>query len=45
MSDHDGASRAAPSSWTIVVLAWLGVGLPMLWGLWMTVKKMAALFR
>ncbi len=29
----------------ILVLAWLGVGLPMLWGVLITVKKAALLFR
>lgn len=45
MSDREGGSEVAHSNWAIVILAWLAVSLPMLWGLWMTVKKMAALFR
>ena len=28
-----------------LIAAWLGVGLPMLWGVLMTVKKAALLFR
>jgi hypothetical protein len=28
-----------------VVLAWLAVALPLLWGVWQTVKKAAVLFR
>jgi hypothetical protein len=35
----------AGSSWVIVVLAWLPVTLPLLWGIWQTVKKAAVLFR
>jgi hypothetical protein len=30
---------------TRVVLAWLPVTLPLLWGIWQTVKKAAVLFR
>lgn len=33
------------SSWVAVVLAWIAVGVPMLWGVWMTLKKAAVLFR
>ena len=29
----------------IVVLAWLPVLLPLLWGIWQTVKKASVLFR
>jgi hypothetical protein len=30
---------------TILVLAWLAVGLPLLWGVGQTISKAAALFR
>ena len=33
------------TGWIAVVLAWVAVGLPMLWGVWMTLKKAALLFR
>lgn len=33
------------TSWFAVALAWLAVGVPMLWGVWMTLKKAALLFR
>jgi hypothetical protein len=29
----------------LVVLAWLPVTVPLLWGIWQTVKKAAVLFR
>jgi hypothetical protein len=32
-------------NWVAVVLAWLPVTLPLLWGIWQTVKKAAVLFR
>jgi hypothetical protein len=41
----DGSGEPAGSSWAIVVLAWLPVTLPLLWGIWQTVKKAAVLFR
>ena len=33
------------TNWAMVVLAWLPVTLPLLWGIWQTVKKAAVLFR
>jgi hypothetical protein len=38
-------NEAAPSNRMMVVLAWLPVTLPLLWGIWQTVKKAAVLFR
>ncbi len=35
----------AGSSWIAVALAWLAVGIPMAWGVWMTLKKALLLFR
>lgn len=32
-------------SWIVVALAWLAVGVPMLWGIWTTIKKASLLFR
>jgi hypothetical protein len=31
--------------WGLVVLAWVLVGVPLLWGVWNTLLKAAALFR
>lgn len=31
-------------SWGLVALAWLLVGVPLLWGIWNTLLKAAALF-
>jgi hypothetical protein len=45
VAKNDGSEEAAGSSWFIVVLAWLPVTLPLLWGIWQTVKKAAVLFR
>ena len=44
----EAAGKGAESragSWLLVALAWIGVGLPLLWGVWMTLKKAAQLFR
>jgi hypothetical protein len=38
-------NREARNRLTMVVLAWLPVTLPLLWGIWQTVKKAAVLFR
>jgi hypothetical protein len=35
----------AEASWVLVVLAWLPVTVPLLWGIWQTVKKASILFR
>lgn len=29
----------------LVAAAWIAVGVPLLWGVWMTLKKAAQLFR
>ena len=45
-SQPAGEERATGStSWFVVALAWVAVGGPMLWGVWMTLKKAALLFR
>ena len=41
MPDND----ARATNWATVVLAWLPVTLPLLWGIWQTIKKAAVLFR
>jgi hypothetical protein len=37
--------KPSPSSWVLVVLAWCVVSIPLLWGIWQTIKKAAVLFR
>jgi hypothetical protein len=39
------APQSRASQWTLVVLAWLPVTIPLLWGIWQTVKKAAVLFK
>jgi hypothetical protein len=39
------APNSKPKDWLLVVLAWLPVTIPLLWGIWQTVKKAAVLFR
>jgi hypothetical protein len=37
--------RSPTTNWAVVVLAWLPVTIPLLWGVWQTLKKAAVLFR
>lgn len=43
---HD-AESGSPSggSWVLVAMAWLAVGVPLLWGIWTTLEKAIVLFR
>jgi hypothetical protein len=41
----EAAPQSRASQWALVVLAWLPVTIPLLWGIWQTVKKAAVLFR
>lgn len=45
MVDEAESGRPSPGSWALVALAWLAVGLPLLWGIWTTLKKAVVLFR
>ena len=45
MSAEPGTARPLTGRWGVVVGAWLLVAIPLLWGVWQTVKKAAALFR
>ena len=45
MTGGDPSFKPSPSSWVPVVLAWSLVSIPLLWGIWQTVKKAAVLFR
>jgi hypothetical protein len=38
-------SPRSPTNWAVVVLAWLPVTIPLVWGVWQTLKKAAVLFR
>ncbi len=42
-AQHPGDTRASNS--VVLALAWLAVGLPLLWGVAQTIGKAAALFR
>jgi hypothetical protein len=37
--------EASGSRWGLVALAWVLVGVPLLWGVWNTLLKAAALFQ
>ncbi len=45
MTSETRAPRARTSHLPTLVLAWLVVGLPLLWGVVMTLQKALALFR
>ena len=45
MAGPDGGQEEAPGGWGWVLLAWLLVGVPLLWGVWTTLQKAAALFQ
>jgi hypothetical protein len=45
MAGSDSNEDAQSGQWGLVVTAWLLVGIPLLWGVWMTLQKAAALFR
>jgi hypothetical protein len=44
MTDRAEGSKPA-GEWPLVILAWLAVGAPLLWGVWMTLRKAALLFK
>ena len=45
MTDSDQQTSTSLSSWTWVILAWALVSVPLLWGVWQTIKKAAVLFQ
>jgi hypothetical protein len=45
MSDRSSGDEPRPGQWSLVFLAWVAVGVPLLWGVWMTLKKAALLFK
>jgi hypothetical protein len=44
-SQQQPGSAGGAAQWVIVALAWLAVGVPLLWGVWNTLLKAATLFR
>lgn len=40
----ENESRATSRTWVLVAVAWTLVGIPLLWGVYNTVKKALALF-
>ena len=45
MGESSEAERPSGASWVLVGLAWIAVGVPLLWGIWTTLKKAIVLFR
>jgi hypothetical protein len=45
IADKPGTDAQQGSSFAAIAIAWLVVGVPLLWGVWETVKKSLALFR
>jgi hypothetical protein len=45
VSSESGQPGTGGQNRGVVVLAWLLVSVPLLWGVWQTIKKAAALFR
>jgi hypothetical protein len=45
VSQHEAGSEGGQGGWAVVALAWILVGVPLLWGVWNTLVKAAALFK
>jgi hypothetical protein len=46
MEPAKGSPGEQPSgNWVLVLLAWIAVGIPLGWGVYMTLKKAALLFK
>jgi hypothetical protein len=45
MSDGTDTRAAGAGQWGMVVFAWVVVTVPLLWGVWNTLRKAAALFQ
>jgi hypothetical protein len=45
MSQDERLPEGHARQWGLVALAWILVGVPLLWGVWNTLLKAAALFR
>lgn len=42
---HESEGNPTSGSWILVALAWVLVGVPLLWGIWTTLEKAIVLFR
>jgi hypothetical protein len=42
---NSGSPGERPGQWGLVALAWVLVGVPLVWGVWNTLLKAAALFQ
>jgi len=45
MTDEHERAEPKPGQWIVVLLAWAAVGIPLLWGVWMTLRKAEVLFK
>jgi hypothetical protein len=45
VDEQKPGSGGGAGQWGLVVLAWVLVGVPLLWGVWNTLLKAAALFK
>jgi len=45
VTEPQDSTRPGASSTLALIAAWLAVGIPMLWGIWTTIRKAALLFR
>jgi hypothetical protein len=45
VNEDERSPEGRPGQWGLVVLVWVLVGVPLLWGVWNTLLKAAALFR
>ena len=45
MDETRNDAPAGGSGLAVLLLAWIAVGLPMLWGIYMTIRKASLLFR
>lgn len=45
MDAPEESTHTGPGSVLALMAAWLAVGIPMLWGIWTTIRKAALLFR
>jgi len=42
---NNGENRSKGGNLAVVLLAWLLVSVPLIWGVWQTIKKASVLFR
>jgi hypothetical protein len=45
VSSTDDRNHPSSGSWALVAIAWALVSIPLLWGIWTTLKKALVLFR